>query len=119
MIGGAGSSPALIAWSSSRPVRWPSTSAYTAGSVHPKVRVRSVTCGTSWVWAMDAASPRLLRLSNRPSLDVMHPTASPPAALEWSLETCTIGRAMEILGEKWTVVVLREVFNGVRRFDDM
>jgi DNA-binding HxlR family transcriptional regulator len=26
---------------------------------------------------------------------------------------------MAILGEKWTVVVLREVFNGVRRFDDM
>jgi DNA-binding HxlR family transcriptional regulator len=42
-----------------------------------------------------------------------------PAALEWSLETCTIGRAMEILGEKWTIVVLREVFNGIRRFDDM
>lgn len=26
---------------------------------------------------------------------------------------------MAILGEKWTVVVLREVFTGVRRFDDM
>jgi DNA-binding HxlR family transcriptional regulator len=26
---------------------------------------------------------------------------------------------MEILGEKWAVVVLREVFNGIRRFDDM
>src|ERR1041384_1668630 len=41
------------------------------------------------------------------------------AALHWSIENCTIGRAMEVLGEKWTVVVLREVFNGVRRFDDM
>jgi len=41
------------------------------------------------------------------------------AVLDWSIETCTIGRAMEILGEKWTVVVLREVFSGVRRFDDM
>jgi DNA-binding HxlR family transcriptional regulator len=40
-------------------------------------------------------------------------------ALDWSIDSCTIGRAMEILGEKWTVVVLREVFNGVRRFDDM
>ncbi len=26
---------------------------------------------------------------------------------------------MEILGEKWTFVVLREVFTGVRRFEDM
>ena len=35
------------------------------------------------------------------------------------MENCTIARAMEILGERWTLVVLREVFNGVRRFDDM
>src|SRR6266540_2486511 len=42
-----------------------------------------------------------------------------PEALDWSIDTCTIGRTMAILGEKWTVVVLREVFNGVRRFDDM
>jgi DNA-binding HxlR family transcriptional regulator len=40
-------------------------------------------------------------------------------ALDWSVEHCTIGRAMEILGERWTMVVLREVFNGIRRFDDM
>ncbi|MEU2616375.1 helix-turn-helix domain-containing protein [Micromonospora sp. NPDC007271] len=42
-----------------------------------------------------------------------------PAALDWSVENCTIARAMAILGERWTLVVLREVFNGVRRFDDM
>ncbi|MEV0394923.1 winged helix-turn-helix transcriptional regulator [Polymorphospora rubra] len=42
-----------------------------------------------------------------------------PAALDWEIDNCTIGRAMAILGERWTVVVLREVFNGVRRFDDM
>src|SRR3954451_3992639 len=40
-------------------------------------------------------------------------------ALDWSVDNCTIGRTMEILGERWTVVVLREVFNGIRRFDDM
>jgi DNA-binding HxlR family transcriptional regulator len=41
------------------------------------------------------------------------------SALDWSVENCTIGRAMSILGERWTVVVLREVFSGARRFDDM
>jgi DNA-binding HxlR family transcriptional regulator len=45
------------------------------------------------------------------------PTPSP--ALAFSTENCTIGRAMEVLGERWTFVVLREVFNGIRRFDDM
>jgi DNA-binding HxlR family transcriptional regulator len=42
-----------------------------------------------------------------------------PAALAYSTDNCTIGRAMEVLGERWTFVVLREVFNGIRRFDDM
>ena len=40
-------------------------------------------------------------------------------ALNWSIDNCTVGRAMEILGEKWTFVVLREIFTGVRRFEDM
>jgi DNA-binding HxlR family transcriptional regulator len=42
-----------------------------------------------------------------------------PPALAWSTENCTVGRTMAILGERWTFVVLREVFNGVRRFDDV
>jgi DNA-binding HxlR family transcriptional regulator len=42
-----------------------------------------------------------------------------PPALDWSIENCTIGRALAVIGDRWTVVVLREVFNGVRRFDDM
>ena len=46
-------------------------------------------------------------------------TPSGPTALQWSTENCTVGRTMEVLGERWTMVVLREVFNGVRRFDDM
>ena len=40
-------------------------------------------------------------------------------ALRWSIDNCTIGRAMEILGERWTVVVLREIMSGLHRFDDM
>ncbi len=42
-----------------------------------------------------------------------------PAALDWSAENCPIGLAMAALGEKWTLVVLREVFSGIRRFDEM
>ncbi|WP_405059719.1 helix-turn-helix transcriptional regulator [Kribbella sp. NBC_01505] len=40
-------------------------------------------------------------------------------ALDWSTDNCPVGLTMEIIGERWTVVVLREVFNGIRRFDDM
>ena len=46
------------------------------------------------------------------------PSTAPPA-LQYSADNCTIGRTMAILGERWTFVVIREVFNGIRRFDDM
>src|SRR5215203_2642629 len=45
--------------------------------------------------------------------------SSAASALAWSAANCTVGRTMAILGERWTLVVLREIFNGVRRFDDI
>jgi DNA-binding HxlR family transcriptional regulator len=44
--------------------------------------------------------------------------AAPPA-LEWSTANCQVERVMALLGHSGVVVVLREVVNGVRRFDDM
>ncbi|NUR85335.1 MAG: helix-turn-helix transcriptional regulator, partial [Nonomuraea sp.] len=35
------------------------------------------------------------------------------------VDNCSIERTLEIVGEKWTFLVLREVFNGIRRFADM
>ena len=34
-------------------------------------------------------------------------------------ESCSVGRAMDILGERWTILILTESFYGVRRFSDM
>lgn len=31
---------------------------------------------------------------------------------------CSIARTLAIVGERWTMLVLRDAFNGVRRFDD-
>jgi len=45
--------------------------------------------------------------------------ATSPDALNWSIDNCTVQRALAVLGDRWTFVVLREVFNGIRRFDDM
>ncbi len=42
-----------------------------------------------------------------------------PWILDYDTANCTIGAAIGIIGEKWTFLVLREVFNGVRRFGDM
>jgi DNA-binding HxlR family transcriptional regulator len=40
-------------------------------------------------------------------------------ALDYDTRDCTIGAALAIVGEKWTFLVLREAFNGIRRFGDM
>ncbi len=44
---------------------------------------------------------------------------SSPEALDWAVDNCTIGRTLDILGDRWSFIVLREVFQGIRRFDDL
>ena len=39
--------------------------------------------------------------------------------LDYDTANCAIGAAVGILGERSTFLVLREAFNGVRRFGDM
>ena len=31
---------------------------------------------------------------------------------------CSIQRSLDILGDRWTILILRDAFRGVRRFDD-
>jgi DNA-binding HxlR family transcriptional regulator len=33
-------------------------------------------------------------------------------------QTCSIARSLEVVGERWTLLILRDAFLGVRRFDD-
>jgi DNA-binding HxlR family transcriptional regulator len=43
-------------------------------------------------------------------------------ALRWrdlDSGTCSIARTMAVLGEPWTVLVVRDLLHGVRRFDDL
>ena len=42
-----------------------------------------------------------------------------PWILDYDQANCTIGAAIGVIGEKWTFLVLRELFSGVRRFGDM
>jgi DNA-binding HxlR family transcriptional regulator len=34
-------------------------------------------------------------------------------------QTCSIARALEIVGERWTLLIVRDVFLGLRRFDQL
>jgi DNA-binding HxlR family transcriptional regulator len=42
-----------------------------------------------------------------------------PWIMDYDSANCAIGAAVGIIGERPTFLVLREAFNGVRRFDDM
>jgi DNA-binding HxlR family transcriptional regulator len=41
-----------------------------------------------------------------------------PDRLSYTADNCSIRRTLDIVGERWTLLVLREAFYGVRRFED-
>jgi DNA-binding HxlR family transcriptional regulator len=41
-----------------------------------------------------------------------------PERFRYSSENCSIARTLELVGDRWTLLVLREAYYGVRRFDD-
>ena len=36
---------------------------------------------------------------------------------DYDSSSCSIARTAQVLGDRWTVLVVRDLFNGVRRFD--
>jgi DNA-binding HxlR family transcriptional regulator len=41
------------------------------------------------------------------------------AVLDYATDNCSIAATLGLIGEKWSLLVLRDTFNGVRRFDDL
>jgi DNA-binding HxlR family transcriptional regulator len=39
-------------------------------------------------------------------------------ATQAELNRCSIASTLSLIGEKWTILILRDVFHGIRRFDD-
>jgi DNA-binding HxlR family transcriptional regulator len=37
---------------------------------------------------------------------------------DYELQDCPVARALELVGERWTILVIRDCFLGVRRFSD-
>jgi DNA-binding HxlR family transcriptional regulator len=37
---------------------------------------------------------------------------------EYEGQICSIARALEVVGERWTLLIVRDAFLGVRRFDE-
>jgi DNA-binding HxlR family transcriptional regulator len=38
---------------------------------------------------------------------------------DYSGQVCSIARTLELVGERWTMLILRDVFLGLRRFEDI
>src|SRR5689334_4063809 len=38
---------------------------------------------------------------------------------DYQRQDCSIARALEVVGERWTLLIVRDAFYGVRRFSDL
>jgi DNA-binding HxlR family transcriptional regulator len=38
---------------------------------------------------------------------------------DYDSKVCSVARTADVIGDRWTVLVLRDLFNGIRRFDDL
>ena len=37
---------------------------------------------------------------------------------DYQRQDCSLARALEVIGERWTLLIVRDAFYGVRRFND-
>ena len=42
----------------------------------------------------------------------------PMRGVSLSSLNCSIARTLDVVGERWTLLILRDAFNGIRRFED-
>lgn len=42
-----------------------------------------------------------------------------PLGNDYGSQACSIARALEVVGERWTLLIVRDCFYGVRRFSDL
>ena len=38
---------------------------------------------------------------------------------DYPTQYCSVASTLEIIGERWTILILRDVFMGIRRFDEL
>jgi DNA-binding HxlR family transcriptional regulator len=42
-----------------------------------------------------------------------------PLGSDYASQHCAIARSLEIVGERWTLLIIRDLFYGVRRYNDL
>lgn len=41
-----------------------------------------------------------------------------PAREKMKNETCPVARSVDIIGDRWSLLIVRDAFDGIRRFSD-
>src|SRR4051794_30525702 len=75
-----------------------------------------VTASTCHLRCMMKRTVPNLRFVMQPSSDTLPRTPMLPRT--YDDQNCSVARALEVLGDRWTLLVIRDAFLGVRRFDD-
>ena len=94
-------------WRISRPVRPSDIAAASEGSCQVIVRVRVIALSCPLLFATDSR-----RVGCKMQL-------CPYARNDWTRDNCAVGNTLAVIGERWTLLVLREAFLGVRRFEQI
>jgi DNA-binding HxlR family transcriptional regulator len=42
-----------------------------------------------------------------------------PLGTDYSGQDCAVARALEVVGERWTLLIVRDLFYGIRRYSDL
>lgn len=42
-----------------------------------------------------------------------------PLGTDYAGQDCSVARALEVVGERWTLLVVRDLFYGIRRYNDL
>ncbi|HEY4269179.1 MAG TPA: helix-turn-helix domain-containing protein [Galbitalea sp.] len=42
-----------------------------------------------------------------------------PLGTDYALQDCAVARALEVVGERWTLLIVRDLFYGIRRYSDL
>src|SRR4029450_2230644 len=64
-------------------------------------------------WVQNANAEYRVRIPNAASLSWLAMRAE-----ELAEQDCSIARPASLLGDRWTLVILRQSFNGIKRFED-
>ena len=52
----------------------------------------------------------------------MNGAVGPRAAVDWksvASRPCPVAESLDLFGDRWSILIIRDVMNGVRRFDDL